>query len=98
MPRSSSRFFHPKDHGSLEYITLHLQLGATPTEANQLSAVIWRQALRFTPLDPVLGHPIAQGALVDPKIAGHLSDRFACLDHNPDRSLTELRLEPSSCL
>src|SRR5665811_649840 len=98
MPRSSSRLLHPKDHGSLEYITLHLQLGATPTKPNQLSAVICRQALHLAPLDPVLGHPIAQSALVDPKIAGHLSNRLTCLDHNPDCSLTELRIELSSCL
>ena len=43
-------------------------------------------------------HPVAQGARMNPKIAGDHSDRLARLCHDPHRTSAELRIEPSSCL
>src|SRR4051812_30694673 len=37
--------------------------------------------------------PVAQGALVDPQLPGHLRDRLAGLEHQPDRTLLEVLIE-----
>jgi hypothetical protein len=37
----------------------------------------------------------SERALIDPKITSDLCDRLARLAPNPDRALTELRIEPA---
>src|SRR3954454_15432813 len=37
--------------------------------------------------------PVAQGALVDPQLPGHLRDRLAGLEHQPDHTGLEVRIE-----
>src|SRR5215831_14387821 len=98
MPRSSRRLLDPQDHRSLEDITLHAQLGVLAPEPVELGPLVVAEPVLVASLDPVLVHPVAQRPGVDPEISGHLGDRLARLANNPDRSLTELRVEPSSCL
>lgn len=64
------RLLHPEDRGSLEDITLHLQLGAPAPQPDQLLAIISGQALGLVALDPVTltSCPVAQRPLVDPQL------------------------------
>src|SRR3990170_6294985 len=92
MPRSSRRLLDPQDHGSLEYITLHPQLGDVLAQLVQLGPLVDGEAFLLAPLNPLPVHPVAQGARVDPEIPGHRSDRLAGLTHDADGPLTELRV------
>src|SRR6266545_4517225 len=98
MPRSSRRLLYPQDHGSLEDITLHAQLGDVLAELVQLGAFVDAEAFLLATLDAVAIHPVAQRPRVDPEIPGHHSDRLARLTHDPDRALTELGVVLPSCL
>src|SRR5215213_3900111 len=90
MPRSLRRLLDPQDHGSLEDITLHPQLSDLTAQPLQLGVVILRQARRAVTGVPSALHPVAQGALVDPQVAGDLRDRLPGLLDDPNSSLTEL--------
>src|SRR4249919_658754 len=92
MPRSSRRLLDPQDHGSLEDVALHPQLGVLPLELHQTSTFIGGEALGLTPLDLVLLHPVAQRPRMDPKILSDLSDRLVGLPDDPHRPLTKLRV------
>src|SRR5215217_1131572 len=98
MPRSSRRLLDPQDHGSLEDITLHPQLGDLLAQPRKLSAFVDVQADGLAALDPVPIHPVAQRPRVNPEIPGHLSDRLAGLTHDPHRALTELGVVLPTCL
>src|SRR5437667_11222886 len=98
MPRSSRRLLDPQDHGSLEDITLHAQLGVLPLELVQTSALVDAQAFGLAALDAIPGQPVAQGPRVDVEVPGHLGDGLARLTDDPDRSLSERRVELSSSL
>src|SRR3954454_4010830 len=89
-PRSLRRLLHPQDHGSLEDIALHPQLGVLRAQPLELLDVALGQALGALPSLPGLGNPVAQRALVDPQVTSHLGDRLVRLLDDPDRSLTEL--------
>jgi CubicO group peptidase (beta-lactamase class C family) len=97
-PRSSRRLLDPQDHGSLEDITLHPQLGVLPLQVLEPGPLIDREAFLLAALDAVTVHPVAQRPRVDPKVPGHLSDRLPRLAHDPDSALTELRVVLPSCL
>ena len=90
MPRSLRRLLDPQDHGSLEDITLHLQLRVLCSQPLELLDVAPGQAFCALPSFLSLIDPIAQGARVDPKVSGDLGDRLPGLLDDPDRSLTEL--------
>lgn len=62
----------------------------------QLDALIPRETLSLSPFDPVLLHPIPECPRVDPQIIGNMSNRLARLPNNPDRTLTELRVNTFS--
>src|SRR5680860_101446 len=98
MPRSSRRLLDPQDHGSLEDITLHAELGVLPLQLLETSALVDGQAFGLAPLDPVPIHPVAQRPRVDPQVPGNHCDRLAGLTHDPDRTLTELGVVLPSCL
>ncbi|GAA3267736.1 hypothetical protein GCM10020218_006100 [Dactylosporangium vinaceum] len=51
---------------------------------------------RLTTNHPILLHPVGQGAAVDPQITRYLGERLPRLPHDPDRTRTELRIEPAS--
>jgi len=88
MPQSPACFFHPKDHGSLEDITLHPQLRVLRLKMNETGPLINGEALDLAPLDPFLLHPIPQRSRVQPQIVRDASDWFARLQDNPNRPLT----------
>src|SRR5438552_1440732 len=90
MPRSSRRLLHPQDHGSLEDITLHPQLGVLTLELVQTSTLVGVEAFLLAALDTIPINPLAQRPRVDPQIPSHHRNRLACLTHDPDRTLTEL--------
>ena len=77
---------------------LHPQLGVLAAQPGQLSPIVAAQTLCLTSLDLILLHPVTQGLLTDPQVTSHPGDRFPRLSHDPDRSLAELRIEPTSCL
>lgn len=81
-----------------EDITLHLQLRVLCSQPLELLDVAPGQAFCSLPNFLCLIDPIAQGARVDPKIAGDLSDRLSGLLDDPDRPITELPVVPLSLL
>src|SRR5215207_7789666 len=89
-PRSLRRLLHPQDHGSLEDITLHPQLGVLCPQPLELLDVTLGQPLGALPGLTRPRDPVPQGALVDPQVPSDLSDRLSGLLDDPDRSLTEL--------
>jgi hypothetical protein len=67
----------------------------SPYAAAQLRPLILAQRpVTLTAAAPVQHHPVAQGALVDAQLPGHLRDRPARLPDNPDRALLEVLIEP----
>src|SRR3954470_23048994 len=92
--RSLRRLLHPPDHRSLEHIALHPQLGVLRPQPLELLDVTGRQALSVLPGLPGPSDPVAQRALVDAQVPGHLGDRLPGLLDDPDRSLAELPVVP----
>src|SRR3954471_14689084 len=90
---SPRRLLHPQDHGALEHITLHPQLGVLNPQPLQLGKIIPGQAVPPGPYDLITSDPVAERALVDPKITSNLRDRPTSLVHQPHRTLAELRVE-----
>src|SRR5215213_8123897 len=70
--------------------TLPPQLSYLTTQPLQLGVVILGQARGAVTSVPSALHPIAQRALVDPKVASDLRDRLPSLLDDPNSSLTEL--------
>src|SRR5918998_47134 len=90
-------FTHPTTE-RLRTPALHPQLGVLPAQLGQLSALVAAQALGLTSLNLVLLHPVTQRLLTNPQVPGDLRHRLARLPDDPDCSLAELRVEPTSCL
>src|SRR4051794_7979969 len=90
MPRSSRRLVNPQDHGSLEDITLHPQLGVLTLEAAHIGQVDPRVLGPLAPGEPVLLHPVAQRAGAETKVPGHLNNRLAGLADDRHRPSAEL--------
>ena len=90
-------FAHPTTQ-RLSTPALHPQLGVLAAQPGQLSPIIAAQGLSLTSIDRVLLHPVTQGLLPNPQLTGDLGDRLARLPHDLDRSLAELRIEPTSGL
>src|SRR3954464_4665203 len=84
----------PRGPPALEHITLHPQLGVLPAQPRQLRTLVLTQrpvaAVTSPPCD---GDPVPEGALVAPQLAGHLRDRLAGLEHQPDRAGLEVLIE-----
>src|SRR6185437_15075534 len=49
------------------------------------------------PAAPVGGHPVPQGALVDPEVPGHLRDRLTRFTDQPHRAFPEVPVELPAC-
>ena len=49
-------------------------------------------------LPPPHVHPVLQGAIVDPQVAGDFRDRLAGIDHHLHSLSLELRAEPAAML
>src|SRR4051812_40740579 len=63
-------------------------------QPHQLGALVLAQR-RVAVLPPaaLAGAPVAQRALVDPQLPGHLRDRLAGLEHQLHRTVLEVRIE-----
>src|SRR5680860_590392 len=96
--RSPRRLLHPQDHGALEDIALHPQLGVLAAQPLQLLDVRDGQPVGALTLGTILGTPVPQRALVDPEIAGDLRNRFPGLPDDPHSPLTKLLVELPSFL
>src|SRR6266511_125109 len=93
-PRSLRRLLHPENHRALEHATLHGQLGNFLTQLQKFLTLRCGQFAVAGPGGfPGLGHPVAQGALVDAQIPSDLSDRLAALPHDTYRAIAEGCLE-----
>jgi hypothetical protein len=66
--------------------------------SSPLCGYFWSVHIGLAPLDAILSDPVAQRALVDTLFTGHLGDRLPGLPHDPDRTLTELRIKFPSLL
>src|SRR5512142_1434769 len=84
----------PEGHTALEDIALHRQLGVLLPQPDQLRPLVLTQRpIRLPAAAPVSIDPVAQGALVDPQVPGHLRDRLARLPDQPHRALPEVLIE-----
>src|SRR5215213_9768343 len=90
MPRSSRRLLDPQDHGSLEDITLHPQLGDLGAQPLELLDVVAGQPASTLGRLSCPGDPVAQRALVHAEVTCDLRDRLPRLFDDPDSTLTEL--------
>jgi hypothetical protein len=90
------RILDPQGRAALEDIAAHPQLGVLLAQPSQLHPlVLTERALTVPP--PILGAPIAQRALIDPELSGHLRDRLTGLAHQPHRTLLEVLIELPAC-
>src|SRR5438128_1726989 len=74
MPRSPRRLLDPQDHGSLEDIALHLELGDPFPQPHQLGLIVSVEPLRLPAFDLVLRDPVTQRPRVHPQFAGDLRE------------------------
>src|SRR3954451_18874110 len=73
---------------------MHPQLAVLLPQRDQLRAlVLTERSAVAVPLAAGHRHPVAQGALVDPEVPGHLRDRLTGLEHQPDRAGLEVLVE-----
>src|SRR5690348_4039271 len=93
-PLPPHRVLHPEGHAAFEHITLHRQLSVLLTQPGQLRPLILTQRAVTLAAAALVGiHPVAQGALIDPQIPGHLRDRLTRLPDQPHRALPEVPVE-----
>ena len=94
MPRSSRRLVDPQDHGSLEDITLHPQLGVLAFEATHIDRVDPGPVGLLATGEAVLLHPVPQRAGADAEITGDLDDRSCRLTDDRHRPFPEQAIPP----
>src|SRR4029453_7856870 len=92
MPRSSCRLVDPQDHGSLEDIALHPQLGVLTLEATHISRIDPGALGLLATGEAILLHPVPQRAGPDAEVPGHLNNRLAGLADDRHRPGAELRV------
>src|SRR3954452_17380295 len=83
----------PRGPRALEHITLHPQLDHLATQPFQLGPLVRIQGAVLLPGPPLPGAPVAQRALVDAQIPGHLRDRLTGINDQLHRALLEVLIE-----
>src|SRR5215472_7126454 len=93
-PLPPHRVLDPEGDRAFEDIALHRQLGVLLAQPGQLRPLVFAQSASTVPAAPLVGvHPVAQGALVDPQVPGHLRNRPTGLPDQPHRALPEILIE-----
>ena len=86
----AGRLLDPEDHGSLEHITLHAQLGVLTLELADSLGVDPVGIELLASGDLVLHHPVGEGSGMYTEILGDLSDRLTGLPDDAHGAGTEV--------
>src|SRR5829696_9990719 len=67
-------FLDPEGDGSLQQVTLHPQPGGLALQLPQPRPLLAREPFLLATVDAVLADPVAQGGVIDTKLAGDHGD------------------------